>query len=602
MSRFTSTKRIDTRWRNNDFIGEPGSSHTFADALHEEFLVDWAYQIQIGDIVITETPTTGNIQVATLTVGDIVLTGTATGNFGGGGAATVVQGTAPISVSTSSNTATVSLNASYSTSTHLHDGTYQPFGTYVTSVAGTAPITTSGTTAVTVGINQSAITANSATNAEVIRTYVKNTTGSAMTKGQAVYVNGADGTNVTIQLSTASTEAGSSKTLGLLAQDLANNAFGYVIENGLLAEIDTSTATAGQTVWLGNTPGSRVYGAPPAEPSNSVYLGIVARSNVNNGEILVKVQNGYELDELHDVSVGSPSDGDIVQWKSSSAMWTKASISGAGIAASVHTHATSDVTSGNFVATLGAGTGVTVTGADGNASAKTVAIGQAVATNSNVTFNNISVGGNVSHLSQLDVIVNTVTAASIVSGGVYLPPNKTIIFEGSTDNAQETELTVANPTEDRTITLPDATGTVALTNSGYTTISNATGTATTISSTTSSAPTDISGLTFTFTPTYTEDVLVTAALVFTQSAAPTAQVDIISRIILDGTIVSPQGGFTRLAANHSSPTGFTQAQSHTFLANSGTSYTVKVAAYKSAAQGTFSASNISSFSIIRVRA
>jgi hypothetical protein len=85
MSRFTSTKRIDTRWRNNDFIGEPGSSHTFADALHEEFLVDWAYQIQIGDIVITETPTTGNIQMATLTVGDIVLTGTATGNFGGGG-------------------------------------------------------------------------------------------------------------------------------------------------------------------------------------------------------------------------------------------------------------------------------------------------------------------------------------------------------------------------------------------------------------------------------------------------------------------------------------------------------------------------------------
>jgi hypothetical protein len=388
MSKFTSAKRINTRWRGNDFVGAPGSSHTFPNELHDEFLVDWAYPIQIGDITITETPTTGNIQVASLTVGDIVLTGNATGDFGTSGG-TVVQGTAPISISTTSNTSTVSLNASYSTSTHLHASDYQPLGTYVTSVSGTAPITTSGTTAITVGINQTAITANSATNAEVIRTYVKNTSGSTMTKGQAVYVSGADGTNVTIQLSTASTEAGSSKTLGLLAQDLANNAFGYVIENGLLVGIDTSAATAGQTVWLGNTPGSRVYGAPPAEPSHSVYLGVVARSNVNNGEILVKVQNGYELDELHDVSAASPTNGDVLQYNSTSGLWEKESLSTAGIAASVHTHATSSITSGNFVATLAAGTGVTVTGADANAAAKTVAIGQAVATSSNVTFSQI---------------------------------------------------------------------------------------------------------------------------------------------------------------------------------------------------------------------
>ena len=391
--------------------------------------MDWALQISDGSIVITETPTTGVIQMSSLTVGDITLTGTALGFPG----APTILGTSPINVVTASGTSTVSLNANYSTTSHLHDGTYQPFGTYVTSVSGTAPITASGTTAITVGINQAAITANSATNAEVIRTYVKNTSGSAMTKGQAVYVSGADGTNVTIQLSTASTEAGSSKTLGLIAQDLANNAFGYVIENGLLVGIDTSAATAGQTVWLGNTPGSLVYNAPPADPSNSVYLGVVARSNVNNGEILVKVQNGYELDELHDVSAASPSDGDIIQYKTSSSLWTKSSIASAGIAASVHTHpyqpsgtyvtavngtapitastdtagvvtvglsasyassvhthATSSITSGNFVATLAAGTGVTVTGADANAAAKTVAIGQAVATNSNVNFANIT--------------------------------------------------------------------------------------------------------------------------------------------------------------------------------------------------------------------
>jgi hypothetical protein len=84
LSRFTSTKVINSRWRNNDFVGVAGSTHTFPDQFHEEFLVDWALQISDGSIVITETPTTGVIQMAALTVGDITLTGTATGNFGGG--------------------------------------------------------------------------------------------------------------------------------------------------------------------------------------------------------------------------------------------------------------------------------------------------------------------------------------------------------------------------------------------------------------------------------------------------------------------------------------------------------------------------------------
>jgi len=299
--------------------------------------VDWALQISDGTIIITETPTTGVIQMASLTVGDIVLTGTATGNFGAGGAAII--GTSPISVATAAGTSTISLNASYSTTSHLHDGTYQPFGTYVTSVAGTAPITSSGTTAITVGIDQTAITANSATNASVLRAYVKNSTGTTLTKGQVVYISGSDGANALISLSTASTEAGSSKTLGILAQTLTTGQHGYVIENGLLVDIDTSAATAGQAVWLGNTPGSFVFGSPPAEPSHSVYLGVVTRVQSNNGEILVKVQNGYELDELHDVSAASPSDGDIIQYKTSSALWTGASITNAGIAASVHTHA-----------------------------------------------------------------------------------------------------------------------------------------------------------------------------------------------------------------------------------------------------------------------
>jgi hypothetical protein len=433
LSRFTSTKVINTRWRNNDFVGAAGSTHTFPDAFHEEFLVDWALQISDGSVVITETPTTGVIQMSSLTVGDITLTGTA---LGFPGAPTII-GTTPISVATAAGTSTISLNANYSTTSHLHDGTYQPFGTYITSITGAAPITTSGTTAITVGIDQSAITgATAATNAQVVRFFVKNTTGTTIPKGSAVYVSGATGDNALISLASATSEASSSKTLGITAEAIATDAFGYVIEAGYLTDIDTSATTAGAAVWLGNTPGSLVFVTPPAEPSHAVYLGVVVRVQSNNGSILVKVQNGYELDELHDVSAASPSDGDIIQYKTSSSLWTKSSIASAGIAASVHTHpyqaagtyvtavngtapitastdtagvvtvglsasyasdvhthATSSITSGNFVATLAAGTGVTVTGSDANAAAKTVSIGQAVATSSDVTFNNLNING-----------------------------------------------------------------------------------------------------------------------------------------------------------------------------------------------------------------
>ena len=55
------------------------------------------------------------------------------------------------------------------------------------------------------------------------------------------------------------------------------------------------------------------------------------------------------------------------------------------------------------------------------------------------------------------------------TGDVTLGATRVLIFEGSTDDTFETTLTVADPTADRTITLPNATGTVALTSdlSGY---------------------------------------------------------------------------------------------------------------------------------------
>jgi hypothetical protein len=350
LATFTFGRDVNIHWNGFEVEGTAGTVFSLPDQLYEEFEGDFrAVEPSLTWIDINEFQTLeNNVSASTLSATlPIALTTTTSGKTisfsstttpngylltanGSGGVIftpastsglTSVVGVSPISAIVSGGTVSVSLTANYQTS-----------GTYVTGVVGTSPISATGTTSITVTIDQAAITANSATNAEVIRTYVKNTSGSSMTKGQAVYVSGADGTNVTISLSSASTEATSSKTLGLLAQDLSNNAFGYVIETGLIAGIDTSAATAGQTVWLGNTPGSRVYGAPPAEPSHSVYLGVVARSNVNNGEILVKVQNGYELNELHDVFTTGVSTALPLVYNSTSSGWVAQALTSVGIA------------------------------------------------------------------------------------------------------------------------------------------------------------------------------------------------------------------------------------------------------------------------------
>lgn len=143
-----------------------------------------------------------------------------------------------------------------------------------------------------------------------------------ITKGQAVYVSSADGTNMIVSKSDNTSEQTSSKTMGLLESTVAANGKTFVITEGLLAGLNTSMASAGDAVWLG-TNGDLLYGIAnkPKAPAHMVFIGIVTRSNVSNGEIFVKVQNGFELDELHDVAISSPRNQSIILYDSVNKLW-----------------------------------------------------------------------------------------------------------------------------------------------------------------------------------------------------------------------------------------------------------------------------------------
>ena len=146
----------------------------------------------------------------------------------------------------------------------------------------------------------------------------------ALTKGQAVYVSGASGTNMLVSKASNVSEALSSKTMGLLETTLATNGQGFVITEGLLAGLNTNSANIGDPVWLG-VDGALIYGLvnKPYAPANLVFIGIVTRVNTNNGEIFVKPQNGFELKELHDVDLitNAPANNDVLQYESSTSLW-----------------------------------------------------------------------------------------------------------------------------------------------------------------------------------------------------------------------------------------------------------------------------------------
>lgn len=146
-----------------------------------------------------------------------------------------------------------------------------------------------------------------------------------LTKGTAVYVNGSIGASgkLTVTKSTNATEAGSSKTFGLVAENIIAGAEGQIITEGLLSGVDTTGANDGDTVWLG-TNGSLIFGLAnkPVAPAHLVFIGIVVRGgNANNGSIFVKIQNGFELKELHDVLIQNPQNLNALVWNSSTSLW-----------------------------------------------------------------------------------------------------------------------------------------------------------------------------------------------------------------------------------------------------------------------------------------
>jgi hypothetical protein len=133
--------------------------------------------------------------------------------------------------------------------------------------------------------------------------YVTNADSVTINRGQPVYAFGATGDRMTVKLANNTSEATSSKTIGLVfSTSIGPNQKGYIITQGVVDGINTNAYSAGDTLYVGNTAGS-LTNVLPLAPNHLTRIGIVERANAGNGQIYVFVQNGFQLDELSDVDI-----------------------------------------------------------------------------------------------------------------------------------------------------------------------------------------------------------------------------------------------------------------------------------------------------------
>ncbi len=188
---------------------------------------------------------------------------------------------------------------------------------------------------------------------------VVNNTGSTINEGAVVYINGSSGQEPTIALANAATEGASAQTIGIVTHQggIANAASGYVCIAGIMRGVDVGAYTAGTPLWLSTTAG-QFTDTKPTQPNNGVFLGWVVKAG-NGGSILIAIQNGYEIDELHDVLVTDVAADEVLQRSANNTVWINRTFAEANIA---NLAAATVTFSGNVIAT----TNVNATTFNGN--------------------------------------------------------------------------------------------------------------------------------------------------------------------------------------------------------------------------------------------
>ncbi len=170
-----------------------------------------------------------------------------------------------------------------------------------------------------------------------------NDTGSPMTKGQVIRVNGSSGTRLKIAYAQADGDPNSAETIGLVAETIGNNSSGYVITRGLIRSINTNSFNEGDVLYLSPTVAGQITNVKPVAPDHMVRVGYCIKKSGGAGIIYVDPLNGFELEELHDVRITTPATNTCgVYWNAVDSVWENRTPANARTALGLKTAATAN--------------------------------------------------------------------------------------------------------------------------------------------------------------------------------------------------------------------------------------------------------------------
>lgn len=152
---------------------------------------------------------------------------------------------------------------------------------------------------------------------------------------QAVKVQSAQGQRLAINFAQANNDNNSADTIGIIAENINNNQEGFVITVGLIENINTTGSLQGETwadgdvIYLSpTTAGSLTNVKPNGSTGHIIVIGYIEYAHQNNGKIYVKIMNGWELDELHNVYInhGTLANNQILTYESATDLWKNKSV------------------------------------------------------------------------------------------------------------------------------------------------------------------------------------------------------------------------------------------------------------------------------------
>lgn len=291
---------------------------------------------------------------------------------------------------------------------------------------------------------------------------------------QAVKIIGAQGQRLQVGLSRADNDFNSKDTLGLIAENINTNQEGFIITNGLLEEIDTTGAlqgetwTDGDTLYLSGTTFGQLTNVKPIAPIHTVIVGFVAYAHQNHGKIFVKVDNGYELEELHDVNPLPYINNGVLYRDTTLNLWRSATIATllgytpANQAITLTINGTGYDLSTNRTWNVGTVTSITAgAGLDGGTITVSGTISHAD-TSSQASVDNA--GGVVIQDVTLDTFGHVTGLASIDLDGRYVPLTRTLNGLALSSNqtfatgTTGTDFNIVSAGTVHTFNIPDASG------------------------------------------------------------------------------------------------------------------------------------------------